>query len=98
MVNSDEGAFNQPDPDAIMVLGPPLIGDTSSDEIPHRISTPVGQVMPQKDPLPRQHKPLLAARRGGRCGPLSVAQKKSQKEARERGVCIRCRKSRIKVR
>ncbi len=43
------------------------------------------------------HKPLPPARRGGRRGKLSKEQMEAQKVARLRGVCIRCRRTRIKV-
>jgi hypothetical protein len=41
--------------------------------------------------------PLPPARRGGRRGPLTSAQAEHQRQARSLGVCIRCRKTRIKV-
>lgn len=40
---------------------------------------------------------LPKARRGGRRGPLTEEQAQSQQVARLSGVCIRCRKTRIKV-
>ncbi|KAH7109940.1 hypothetical protein EDB81DRAFT_927478 [Dactylonectria macrodidyma] len=39
--------------------------------------------------------PLPPPRRGGRCKPLTAEQVQSQKNARRRGVCIRCRKMKI---
>ena len=48
-------------------------------------------------PTVRGHKRLPPARRGGRRGKLSKEQMEAQKEARLRGVCIRCRRTRIKV-
>ena len=41
--------------------------------------------------LPRAH-------RGGRKGPLSVREREERREAKIRGVCIRCRRTKIKVR
>lgn len=41
---------------------------------------------------------LPPAKRGGRRGPLDPSQRKHQREMRFLGVCIRCRRSRIKVR
>lgn len=40
---------------------------------------------------------LPPARRGGRRGPLSAAERQARKEARKRGVCIRCRRLKQKV-
>lgn len=54
--------------------------------------------LPRKHTIIQQHRPLPPAKRGGRRGRLTAAQAEEQKKARLRGVCIRCKKSRIKVR
>ncbi len=41
---------------------------------------------------------LPRARRGGRKGPLSVREREDRRKAKIRGVCIRCRRTNIKVR
>lgn len=46
----------------------------------------------------QRHRSLPPARRGGRRGPLTSAQAEHQRQAKLLGVCIRCRKTRIKVR
>lgn len=46
------------------------------------------------------YKPILVlppARRGGRRGKLTAKQTKEQRNAKLRGICVRCRKTRIKV-
>jgi len=40
---------------------------------------------------------LLPARKGGRKGALSAQEKKQTREARKQGICIRCRKIKVKV-
>jgi len=40
---------------------------------------------------------LPPARKGGRKGPLSAEEKKQTRESRKQGICIRCRKTKVKV-
>lgn len=49
-------------------------------------------------PGAREPNRLPPARKGGRRGPLTEEQARHQKDARLRGICIRCRRTRIKVR
>lgn len=46
----------------------------------------------------QHHRSLPPARRGGRRGPLTSAQAEHQRQAKLLGICIRCRKTKIKVR
>jgi hypothetical protein len=51
----------------------------------------------QRGPMSRTYRLILPARRGGRKGAMSEAQRNQRKTSKAAGVCFRCRKSGVKA-
>lgn len=78
----------------------PAESNENSEDTPKSqlASTTVGiNTPPPRTFGPSRPYSLLPARRGGRKGPRSAEEKKNRREAKEQGVCIRCRKMKERV-
>lgn len=60
-------------------------------------STTTKEVSEQRGPTTGRFRSLPKRKRGGRRGPLSLTQLEQLKQAKENGICIRCRRTKQKV-